>query len=120
VNRLDKTSFLCVSAEMSRCPFPVRVTLRVSHIYVLMLSLLAVSVCGQDAMEAKTEQIGIGEWNLVIKTESASGEGCEELGIDQEIRTGLVISPSKNQVCSRATPECKYIIDWKVYLSIDT
>ena len=85
------------------------------QIRFLVLSIVAVAVyCQEQAATGKQNQIGIGEWNLVIKTETATGEGCEELGIDQEIRTGLVIEPFENQVCDRANPDCAYVFKWKV------
>jgi hypothetical protein len=85
---------------------------------VLILVLYSASVlCGGNA---KPAQVGQGEWNLVIKTESFTGDGCDELGIDEEIRTGLVIEPFENQVCSIASPECSYVINWKVKVKIIT
>ncbi len=64
--------------------------------------------------ESPKPEIGQGEWNLVIKTESFTGEGCTELGIDQEIRTGLVINSAEGSSCTQKSPECGYVFDWKV------
>ena len=83
------------------------------RICVLILVFFSASVvCDGDA---KPEQVGQGEWNLVIKTESFTGDGCDELGIDEEIRTGLVIEPFEDQVCTPESPECAYVFKWKVF-----
>jgi hypothetical protein len=82
------------------------------RICVLILVFFSVSVlCDRDA---KPVQVGQGEWNLVIKTESFTGDGCDELGIDEEIRTGLVIEPVQDQVCTPSSAECAYMFKWKV------
>ena len=92
---------------------PMRLSSKM-HRSSLIFIMLAGSAFSQD--QTKQEQIGQGEWNLVFKTETATGTGCSELGIDQEIRTGLVIAPKQNQVCSRDSPECSYVFKWKVRL----
>ena len=84
---------------------------------ILLVLMLASPAHCQN--EAKPEQIGQGEWNLVIKTESAVGEGCAQLAIDEEIRTGLIIQQKEGGTkCSSNSPNCDYVLNWKV--SLDT
>ena len=55
--------------------------------------------------------IGQGEWHLIV-TRQYLGNEC--IGMYEENRTGLVISPHESQNCSSES-DCLYVFEWKVF-----